>query len=106
MGRLFEHFEDVDLPAAREKAKKEGREEGRKEGREEGLAEGDQLRLIRMISRKMKRSKSVETIAEELEEDLSVVEKICIAAAEFAPEYDEKKIHNKLKTKFQEEDAG
>lgn len=40
MAELFEYFEDIDLPAARKKARDEGRAEGLAEGRAEGLVEG------------------------------------------------------------------
>lgn len=34
----------------------------------------------------------VEVIAEELEEELAVIQRICRAAKQFAPEYDDKKV--------------
>lgn len=40
MADLFEHFQDVDIPAVRKKAREEGLAEGRTKGREEGHAEG------------------------------------------------------------------
>lgn len=40
MAVLFEHFKDVDIPAARKIAQAEGRAEGLAEGRAAGLAEG------------------------------------------------------------------
>ncbi|MCR5599035.1 MAG: hypothetical protein K6G19_12780 [Lachnospiraceae bacterium] len=68
--------------------KEEGREEGRKEGREEGR-EGH---LITQVCRKLRKGKTAEQIADELEEDALRVKVICDVAEEFAPEYDEEKV--------------
>ena len=60
------------------------REEGKEEGREEG-----QLKMLIMQScRKLRKGKSASQIAEELEEDLPVIQDIVFAAADFAPDYD------------------
>ena len=53
---------------------------------------GDELCLIRMVCRKLKKGKSVEQIAEELEEEEARIQVLCDAARDFAPEYDERKI--------------
>ena len=63
---------------ARAKGLKEGREEGRMEGRMEGLA----LKLIELTQKKLRNGKSTEQIAQELEEPLADVERICKAAKE------------------------
>ena len=72
----------------------------RKEGEEAGILEGKQtgsdLKLISQVCRKLKKDKTPECIAEELEEELELVEKICKVAKEFAPEYDEAKIYEAL----------
>ena len=60
------------------------KEEGREEGREE--------QLIIMVCRKLRKGKSVEQIADELEEDEIRIKAICDAAEEFAPNYDEEKV--------------
>ena len=60
------------------------REEGKEEGREEG-----QLKMLIMQScRKLRKGKNASQIAEELEEDLPVIQDIVFAAADFAPDYD------------------
>ena len=64
----------------------------RRVGREEGMEQGDELCLIRMVCRKLKKGKSVEQIAEELEEEEARIQVLCDAARDFAPEYDERKI--------------
>ncbi len=68
------------------------REEGRQEGREVGQQEGRQLTLIGLVCRKLKRNKSPEVIAAELEEDPATIRQICAAAAAFEPDYDEQAI--------------
>ena len=77
-------------------ARKEGREEGREEGMQAGIKTGSDQKLISLICRKLKKDKTPECIAEELEEELELVEKICKAAEKFAPEYDEAKIYEAL----------
>ena len=74
----------------------------RKEGEEAGVLEGKQtgseLKLISLIYRKLKKDKTPESIAEELEEELELVVKICKVAKEFAPEYDTIKIYEALRS--------
>ncbi len=73
-------------------------EYGREEGLKEGLEKGCTLKLISQICRKLTKGKDVQTIADELEEDTDVIEKICKIAEGFAPDYDENKILDKFLT--------
>lgn len=118
MGELFENFKDFDLPAARKIAREEGWKEGweegnakgmeegkikgmaegREKGRAEGQAEGEGFQMIRMVCKKLTRGKTVPQIANELETEKNIIEKICKAAADYAPEYDVEKIRNALYT--------
>lgn len=66
------------------RSKREGKEEGKIEGRIEGKAE----QLVSLVCKKMKKNKTVEEIAEELESEVSAIEPIYNAAKGFAPEYD------------------
>ena len=62
----------------------EAEERGIAKGREEG-----QLKMLIMQScRKLRKGKNASQIAEELEEDLPVIQNIVITAADFAPDYD------------------
>lgn len=71
---------------------REGGKEGRREGRQEGKSE-----LLSIICRKLAKNKSVETIAEELEEeDVEYIRRICDVAVKYAPEYDIEKIYEEL----------
>ena len=64
---------------------------------EEGVAVGEEQMLLRKICTKLKKGKTSEMIAQELEEDLSPIRSICEAAEEFAPEYDWKAVYEKWK---------
>lgn len=117
MGELFECFKDIDLPAARKKAREEGWAEGnaagraagieagraagikagRAAGRIEGIAEGEELLLIKMICKKLAKNMEPAQIARELEEDKSRIEKIISVAKDFAPEFNIEQIQNALK---------
>lgn len=68
----------------------------RQEGFEEGYGKGEEMKLITLVCRKMQKNKTAGQIAEELEEALDVVEKICEAARKCAPEYDGEAIYQKL----------
>ena len=65
----------------------EGREDGLAEGCAKGTSIGSDLKLVEQTCRKLRKGKSVEEIAEDLDEDISVIQKICKAADAFAPEY-------------------
>ena len=75
-----------------ERLRRVGREEGMEQGIEQGIERGDELRLIKQVCRKLQKSKSVEQIADELEEEEARIQVLCDVARDFAPEYDERKI--------------
>lgn len=66
------------------------------EGRIEGRTEGEKRKLLEMICKKLRKGKSIEQISDELEEEMDVIQPLCKAAAEFAPEYDCDSIYNKI----------
>ena len=61
---------------------------GLAEGKAEGRAEGRIMDKIELVCKKLAKGKSLQTIAEELEEDPDVIKEICQAAEPFAPDYD------------------
>ena len=69
---------------------------GREEGHQIGLQEGAQRTLISQICKKLKKEKEPEVIANELDEDLAMVRRICTTAAKYAPEYNEDAIYDAL----------
>ena len=55
---------------------REGHEAGLREGHQSGLQEGEQCHLRKLVSKKLLKGKSPALIAEELEEDLPVIEAV------------------------------
>lgn len=69
-----------------------GVNDGKEEGREEGRAEGESQKLVQQICKKLRKGKTAALIAEELEEDLSVILSLCEIALNYGPDYDEKSV--------------
>ena len=90
-----EGFEDG-LTQGMERGLEQGLAQGMEFGLEQGLAQGQEVNLISLICKKLKKDKSTEQIAEELEEEISVIELICKVASDFAPEYDVHEIYQAL----------
>lgn len=67
------------------------------DGQEKGLEKGADIKLINQISRKLQKGKTPEQIAEDLDEELTLVRSICEAAAKSAPEYNSEEIYRILK---------
>ncbi len=55
--------------------------------------------LVSQVCRKLRKGKTAAQIAEDLDEELKVIETICEVAQEYAPDYDEKKILEKIMEK-------
>lgn len=58
--------------------------------------EGADLKTISQVCKKLIKGKSVEEIADELEEEVDYINKICDIAAKFAPDYDVNKIYKAM----------
>lgn len=67
------------------------------EGREEGREEGRCKNIISLVLRKIRKGYSAIEIADILEEDKNVVQKIYDAAIAESPDYDIEKIYRRLK---------
>ena len=65
---------------------------GKEIGKEIGARLGEELKLLKQICKKLSKGKSEERIADEVEEDLSVVHKAVAFISGFAPNYDENAI--------------
>lgn len=63
----------------------------------DGLEKGGDIKLIDQISRKLRKGKAPEQIAEDLDEELTLVKSICEAADKCAPEYNSEEIYRILK---------
>ena len=75
--------------AGREQGEKNGEKRGEKRGEERGIRWGENKKLVIQVCRKLRKGKTAETIAEELEEPLETIESICQTAVKYAPDYDE-----------------
>lgn len=67
-----------------------------REGREEGREEGEMCKLISLVCKKLQKHKTIEVIAEELEEDVTAIQKIVDAAQKCAPDYDTDAVYRVL----------
>ena len=61
-------------------------------GEEKGVKLGETKSIIKKLCQKLRKSKSISQIAEDLEGDEKNVKAICEKAAKFAPDYDEEKV--------------
>lgn len=66
-------------------------------GREEGIAHGEEMKLIDQVCKKLRKGKSLEVIAEELEEESLSLQPIYEAAMKTAPQYDINQTYEILK---------
>ena len=73
--------------------------EGKMEGKLEGKLEGEEHKLVELVCKKLRKEKSAEVIAEELEEEPEKIQSICEAAVAYAPEFECDKVYQAWKTK-------
>nr|MCR5801175.1 transposase [Lachnospiraceae bacterium] len=83
---------DIDEEAYMEALKEDAREEGLAQGISQGISQGEERKIIEQICKKLRKNKTIEQIADELEEEVSYVASVCKAASGFAPEYDFEKV--------------
>lgn len=62
-----------------------------------GNQDGQLKKLVDQVCRKLRKGKTAEVIAEELEEDLENILPICESASEYAPDYDNDIVYEKLR---------
>ena len=62
----------------------------------EAEKKGEIKSLVEKVTRKLAKGKSLETIADELEEDVERIRPIVILASKYAPDYDIDAIYNAL----------
>ena len=72
----------------------------REDGIAEGEIKGDYMRLVSQICKKMKMNQSLEKIAEDLVEEVSVIEPIYNMAKNYAPDYDPKEVFKQMSFEF------
>ena len=88
---IFEFDEEKEIKLIREDEYQYGFENGQEEGR--------RRHLIECICKKLRRGKKIDIIAEELEEEIDIVEEIYQIAKNFAPEYKVEEILNAEQSK-------
>lgn len=74
----------------------DGEQKGIEKGMEKGIERGSNMKLITQICLKLQKGKTPGQIADDLEEELSIVESISEIAGEFAPAYDYEEIYRIL----------
>ena len=68
----------------------------KEDGRKEGVIIGADKHLIEQICKKLKKGKSMDVIAREVEEELDNIRPICDVAERYAPDYDVEAIYDEL----------
>jgi len=68
----------------------------REEGLKEGCIKGEEIKLIQIVGKKLRKGKSAEEIADEMKERMEEIERIVNASKECAPDYDHKEIYRSL----------
>lgn len=68
----------------------------REEGKEEGREEGRLMTLVNQVCRKLAKGMDAVDIADMLEEEEGVIQDICNAAKQYAPDYDVESITDDL----------
>lgn len=89
---IFEFDAEKEWKLIREAEYRYGVEQGIQQGIKQGVEQERKRYLIQNICKKLRKAKTVDIIAEELEEDVDVVRKICETAKDYAPEYNENEI--------------
>lgn len=74
----------------------DGEQKGMEKGIEKGIERGSNIKLITQICIKLQKGKTLEQIADDLEEELSIVESIYEIAKKSAPSYDIEEIYRIL----------
>lgn len=61
-----------------------------------GISHGEKRKLVELVCKKLKKGYSVSQIAEALEEEQSLIKRICEVAQKYAPDYDVKCIMKEI----------
>ena len=92
----FNLREQRDKAALEEQIRIDARANGLREGREEGLKQGLELKLIELVQKKQRSGKSAGQIAQELEESLVDVERVCKAVKKCGLDADTMEVYSLL----------
>lgn len=75
-------------------------EEEKQQAVKAAFGEGEFKKLITQVCRKLRKSKDVDVISDELEEDIEVISEICKAAEEYAPDYNVELVYESYKKQY------
>ncbi|MCM1171197.1 MAG: hypothetical protein NC393_03615, partial [Clostridium sp.] len=75
-------------------------EEEKQQAIKAAFDEGDFKRLITQVCRKLRKSKEIDVIADELEEDIEVISEICEAAEPYASDYNEELVYEAYRKQY------
>ncbi|MBO5522659.1 MAG: hypothetical protein J5986_03135, partial [Roseburia sp.] len=73
-----------------------GMAQGLSKGIEQGISKGEMQKLVSLVCKKLAKGNSVAEIADMLEEEPEVIQKICNIAVSYAPDYDISEITKEL----------
>ncbi|MGN0386319.1 MAG: hypothetical protein ACI4EX_10625, partial [Lachnospiraceae bacterium] len=73
---ILEFDEEVEWEKIRCAERRYGYERGREDGIEQGIEQGEKQLLISIVQKKLQKGKSLNEIADDLEEPVSVIERI------------------------------
>ena len=93
---LYEEGVEDGIRQGIERGMERGMERGIERGIQRGIERGETQTLISIVCRMIKKGNAPQEIADILEEDISKIEAICDVAKEYAPEYDEEAVYEKL----------
>ena len=93
---LFEEAKEMAKEELKETVIGEAKEELTQEVFAEGEQSGEQLKIVNQVIKKVKKSKTLETIASELEEEVADIKPIYDAVVSSAPDYDINVIKDRL----------
>ena len=99
MSLLTEYDEEETMGYVRRDAYRDGEKAGIEQGLKQGLKQGEMLMLISMVNKKIQKGKSIEEIAEDLEEDRETIEKIAKVIEENGQDINADEVYKMLKKK-------
>lgn len=92
----WEYNEEEHRWAIEQDAKEKGLKQGLKQGLEQGLEQGTLIERIRQITKKVNKGKTLDQIADEMEIDSAELKPLWEAVVSEAPDYNAKKIMEKI----------
>ncbi len=100
MSLLTEYDEEETMGYVRRDAyrdgEKAGMEKGIRQGMQQGIQQGGIAKLISLVNKKIQKGKSIEEIAEDLEEDKETIEKIAKAIKENGRDFDADEVYKTI----------